>query len=89
MPQLSTKYDNTRLGVIRLCYRSDNGEMLHVDITLENNIRQVNNTWWGSGKKWSGVMRYNSRLSRSILHTLRILPALWGCGQHFDVPYRN
>ena len=46
MPQLSTKYDNTRLGVIRLWYRFDNVEMLHVDIILENNIRQVNTTYF-------------------------------------------
>ena len=62
-------------------------EVLHVDIILENNIRQVNNTWWGSGKNWLGVMRYNSRLSLSILHTLMILPALGRFGHRVIVAH--
>ena len=78
MPQLSTIYDNTRTGVIRLRYRFDNGEMLHVDITLENNIRQVNNTWWGSGNKSSGVMRYIIHDSHGRYFTPCESCQLWG-----------
>ena len=78
MPQLSTIYDNARIGVIRLRYRFDNLEMLHVDIILENNIRQVNNTWWGSGKKLSGVMRFMIvTVDTSHLANLASFMALW------------